>query len=343
MNAGQKIRRWWARWLSAFVGIETDASDPFPLAPLTLSSASGGANWHGYICAILVCIAATIIARLLRDSLAPANLILLYLIVVVGVAVRLGLRPSILASILSVLAFDFFLVPPYHSLTVEDTQYLLTFVIMLVVSLIISTMTASLRHLARVAHYRERRASALFDLSKELSAALTLEQIFDIGKRHLKSLFQAEVALFVPDGTGKIEPVGAEDLSPAFSTLISRDRVRETYQLGAVDELPGLEGKPFRPQDVHYVPLCAPMRNRGVLTIIPDDRRQFSYPEQQRLLQTCAAQIALAIERVHYVEVAYEAEVSMKAEQFRNSLLSALSHDVRTPLTAIVGFSSKTH
>ena len=328
------------RWLSAFVGIETDTGDPFPVAPPDLSSDEGGVRWQGYIRALLVCAGATVLARLLRDSLAPANLILLYLISVAGVAVRLGQRPAILASVLSVLAFDFFLVPPYHSFTVEDTQYLLTFAIMLAVALIISTMTASLRHLARVAHYRERRASVLFDLTKELSAALTLEQIIDIAKRHLKGLFQAEVTLYFPDNKGEIESDGADDISPAFFTLISRDRVRETYDLGATDELPELRGEPLGSQRVFYVPLRAPMRNRGVLTIIPEDRRQLAYPEQQRLLQTCAAQIALAIERVHYVEVAYAAEVTMKAEQLRNSLLSALSHDVRTPLTAIVGLSS---
>lgn len=328
------------RWLSVFVGIETDSQDTYPLSQPAMTSAADVASLNDYVYAILVCVLATILARALRDLLAPANLILLYLIAVAGVAVRLGQRPAMLASLLSVIAFDFFLVPPYHSFSVEDTQYLLTFAIMLGVSLLISTMTANLRHLARVAHYRERRTSALFDLSKDLSAALTNGQIIDIAKRHLKGMFQSEVAIFLPNAKGEIHVIRVGEDFSAFMLLVSSEKVRETYELKSSSQAPELVNTPVDFQNVHYLPLHAPMRNRGVLAIMPEDERQFSQAEQQRLLQTCAAQIALAIERVHYAEVAQEAEVAMKSEQLRNSLLNALSHDVRTPLTSIVGLSS---
>src|SRR3546814_7415631 len=76
---------------------------------------------------------------------------------------------------------------------------------------------------------------------------------------------------------------------------------------------------------------------RGILVIMTDQTRRLLLPEQQRLLQTCAAQIALALERVHFVEAANEAQISVESERLRNALLSAVSHDVRTPLTAIIG------
>ena len=100
MDTSQKIRRGWARWLSAFVGIESDTGDSFSVAPQDLSSNGGGARWQGYFRAILVCAVATVLARLLRDSLAPANLILLYLIAVAGVAVRIDNRmPNLPAAV----------------------------------------------------------------------------------------------------------------------------------------------------------------------------------------------------------------------------------------------------
>jgi two-component system sensor histidine kinase KdpD len=82
------------------------------------------------------------------------------------------------------------------------------------------------------------------------------------------------------------------------------------------------------------------MRNRGVLAVLPEQLDQVFLPEQQRLLETCAAQIALALERVHYVEVAQDAIVAMESERLRNSVLSVISHDLRTPLTTLVGLSS---
>ncbi|RJX32787.1 MAG: DUF4118 domain-containing protein [Oxalobacter sp.] len=339
MKAGKKIQVWWERWFSTFIGVDNETIEP----ARHLSHPEFGdekVRPHDYWYAAFICAAVTVFTVALRDWLAPANLLLAYLIAVAGVAVKLGQRPAILASFLSVLAFDFFLVPPYHSLRVEDTQYLLTFAIMLVVSLIISTMTSNLRRLARVAHYRARRASALFALSRELSAALTYEEVIDVAQRHLKGMFQAEVAFFLPDKQGAINIVHAESLSPSFLSLIVPGAAQGAYDQTSSPEMLEIKEEWPPAEVVNYVTLRAPMRNRGVLCIMPENLEQFSHQEQQRLLQTCASQIALAIERVHYVEVAQETEIAMKSEQLRNSLLNALSHDVRTPMTAIIGLSS---
>jgi two-component system sensor histidine kinase KdpD len=87
------------------------------------------------------------------------------------------------------------------------------------------------------------------------------------------------------------------------------------------------------------LPLKAPIRTRGVLAIQPADEALFDTPEDMRLLDACAAQIALALERVHFVEVAQDALVHMEGERLRNGLLAAVSHDLRTPLTALVGLA----
>jgi two-component system, OmpR family, sensor histidine kinase KdpD len=291
----------------------------------------------GFAWAVVACVLATALALSLRGWLAEANLILLYLLAVVFVTVRFGRKPGVLASILAVLAFDVFLVPPYFSLTVTDPQYLLTFAIMLVVSFIISHLTANLRLQVQIAQQRERRANALFDLSRELSGALSNEQISDIGVRRLGATFHARAIILFPKEAGSLVMLGEEaasqtrlaDTSLVIAKLVYERELTIGYDEGATTSA-----------GIHYLPLRAPMRTRGVLVLIPVDPTQHFISEQKRLLQTCAAQIALAIERVHYAEVAQDAMLAIESERLRNSLLSAVSHDIRTPLTAIVGLSS---
>jgi K+-sensing histidine kinase KdpD len=270
---------------------------------------------------------------LLRGALAEANLVLIYLLSVVAATFRFGRGPGILASFLAVLAFDVFLVEPIHSFEVADPQYLLTFAIMLTVSLIVSHLTANLRRQAQIAEARARRANVQYGLSKDLASAITVDQIREIVAMHLATAFH---------GTGNIliaNPGGALDCSPLNSApgiahgsasamaqaVFERKRGDlETDAVSAVGQL-------------HFIPLRAPMRVRGVLVLFNGDCRT---PEQVRLLQAFAAQLALAIERVHYVDVARGTAMEMESERLRNSLLSAVSHDVRTPLAAIVGLSS---
>jgi two-component system, OmpR family, sensor histidine kinase KdpD len=292
---------------------------------------------QGYVWAIAAGLGVTFIAAGLSNFLDLANVIMLYLLAVVLVTVRFGRGAGVFASILSVVIFDFFFVPPKLSLTIADTQYLFTFVVMLVISLIISHLTASLRYQARVASYRERRASALYALSKELSSALTVAQIIEISTEHLRGMFQAQIALLLPDSREKVrQPVAEMQENPRFS-LFDPGIAQWVYD----NQQPaGLGTNTLPANPVLYLPLRAPMRTRGVLAMAPANSRQIFQPEQQRLLDTFAAQIALALERVHYVEIAQDVLVSMEAERLRNSLLSAISHDLRTPLTAIVGLSS---
>lgn len=290
----------------------------------------------GYVWAIVGCASATLLALLLQDFLASANLMLLYLMVVVLIAVWFGRRPGILASVLAVLCFDIFLVPPYYSLTVEDPQYLLTFAAMLAVALIISHLTANLRQQAQIAIQRERRAAALFALSKNLSGALTYEQIVEIVTRHLESMFRAKVCLLLPDRSGRLQILKGENEQEEFPVGVSMELAQSAY-----DRQVSLDAEcgTMAPGMPIYLALRAPMRVRGVLVVVPAGQ-QMLQPEARRLLETCGAQIALAIERVHYVNVAQTAIVAMESERLRNSILSTISHDVRTPLTTIVGMST---
>lgn len=282
---------------------------------------------------VMACAVTTAIAVMLRDWLNPVNLVMLYLLTVVLVSVRFGQRAGIVGSFLAVLAFDVFLVPPYYSFTVADTEYVITFAIMLVVSLIISHLTASLRQQVLIAYARERRAQSLFKLSKELSGALTREQISEISARHVQSMFQADVFLLLSNDNRTLLPA-IRKAAPSREVMDTAQRIFDCLESGKV----GAKGLTLA--NVTYLPLRAPVSARGILILSPQERALLLVQEQERLLQTVCAQIALAVERVHYIEVAQATTMAMESERLRNSLLSAISHDVRTPLTAIVGMAS---
>jgi two-component system sensor histidine kinase KdpD len=293
-----------------------------------------GWKLQGYVWAGGICALTTFLAKLVLPYFDLANLIMFYLVGVVWVAARYGRGPAILGSVLSVLAFDLFFVQPYLSLTIADTRYLLTFFIMLAVALTISTLAANLRYQARIAMYRERRTRALNELGKELAGALMAEQIVETARHHLESLFQAKACFLLPDAQEKLHstsplPTHKElPLDPAIAQWVY------DHQQPAGMGTQSLAGAPM-----YYLPLKAPMRTRGVLALEPSQKRLLFLPEQARMLETLAGQVALALERVHFVEVAQDALVRMESERLRNGLLSALSHDLRTPLTVLAGLA----
>jgi len=287
--------------------------------------------------AIGACI--TALASALRFRLDLTNLAMLYLLGVVFVAARLGRGPAVLLSFLSVAAFDFFFVPPRLSFSVADTQYLLTFAGILLTALVISHLTATLRRQARIATLRERRTSAMYAMTRELGAALSTAQIIEIGTRHVGDIFHAKVAILLPDSADALRQK-VEQIDPT-ATLSAPSLDLDIAQWVYDQQKPAGRGTDtLTATDALYLPLKAPMRTRGVLALASAHAEALRVPEEQRMLDTFAAQIALALERVHYVEIAQDALVSMESERLRNSLLSALSHDLRTPLTAIVGFAS---
>lgn len=184
--------------------------------------ARAGRAWQPYAWSALVCAAATLLAAPLHSVLDLANIVMVFLLAVVFVAVRFGRGPAVLAAFLTVGAFDFFYVPPRFTFSVHDAQYLLTFAVMLVVALVIGQMTAGLKFQARVAHLREARVAALYAMSRDLSGALMVEQVAEIAARFLHSEFDARSALLVADADDRIgAPVPLPEL-PRASTPASR-------------------------------------------------------------------------------------------------------------------------
>ena len=285
-----------------------------------------------YLWAAAACLLPTLIGSLLHPYFDPANIVMLFLLTVVIVAVAFGRGPAVLTTLLGVASFDFFFVPPHLSFAVSDVQYLLTFVVMLAVGLITGQLTAGLRYQARVASHREERSRALYEFARDLSSPLRAEDVVATTADFIGRTFRAKVALLLPDYNDRL--AYAPHASPALPIDLGTAQwaFDRSQPAGAgTDTLPGNE--------FLYLPLRAPMRTRGVLAIRPDSRRLLLVPEQRRQLDTFAALVAIALERVHYVEVAQQALIKMESERLRNSLLSALSHDLRTPLAALFGLA----
>jgi two-component system sensor histidine kinase KdpD len=304
-----------------------------PRADFDRGDKTGARKLQPYLLAAAACAMTTLLTHLLVPFFDLPNVVMVFLLAVVGVAVWLGRGPAVLAAIVSVAAFDFFFVPPRVSFAVSDVQYLLTFAVMLVVGLVTGQLTAGLRFQARVATHRAERSRALFEAAWDLSNVVNVEQAVGVTQVVIAREFRARVLVYTLDSADRLQPphvdadtVTGVDLGTAQWTLDHN----EPAGLGT-DTLSGSAWL--------YLPLKTTVRSRGVLAIQPDQPRFLLVPEQRQQLETFAALTAMALERVHYVAVARAATVQIESERLRNSLLSALSHDLRTPLTALVAMA----
>ncbi|RZL35508.1 MAG: DUF4118 domain-containing protein [Rubrivivax sp.] len=289
--------------------------------------------WPGYVAALAGITLTTAAAQLLLGYMAPTNIAMLYLLNVVGVALRFGRAPAAFAALLGVAAFDFAFVEPRWSFAVGDAQYLVTFAVLLLVGLVIGQLAAGLQVQARAAQERERRVRGLYAMSRDLGAALVPGQVAEIGMRFLRAEFGAASAVLAP-------PAGA---APGREVLAVLPGGSAQPDLGvaqwAFDHAqPAGQGTDTLPASpCLMLPLRAPMRLRGVLAVQGAGRRWS--PEERELLDTCAALLAISLERIHYIDVAQGSTLQIESERLRNSLLTAISHDLRTPLAALVGLA----
>lgn len=310
---------------------EADELAPPPLAALRPSS-----PWPAYARSVGVMVLCTAVAKLIFPWFELSNLIMTYLLGVVFVALRYGRGPSALASVLAVAAFDFFFVQPYHTFAVSDTQYLVTFAVMLLVALVISSLTARLRQQALAARQRERHTSALLGLSRDLANLRGLPNLLSAAVRHIAEVLEGRVTLLLPDRSGSLSVAAASTdlVQPSGAELgVAEWCFAHGQRAGrGTPTLPGAEAL--------YLPLRGALGAVGVLGLKTEARDGVTAPEQLHLLEAFADQTASAVERAHLAEEAAHRRVQAETEQLRSALLSAVSHDLRTPLATITGAAS---
>ena len=283
--------------------------------------------WQRILFTVLACSATTLLATPLLGHLDLANIVMLFLLTVLLIAVSLGRSAAVLAAVLSVLLFDIFFVPPRFSLAVSNIQYLVTFAVMLATALIVGQLAAGLKQKAREAQVREQRTQALYEVARQLAGTLALEQVIDIARQFIRFQLNADAAILLPE---------EEDANAKLSFRIEPHLARVALDSGQLVRDSGTAGSGYASL---YLPLRASMRIRGVLAVaLPADSPDLP-PENLALLEALASLIAIAVERLHYVDVAQATQLGMVSERLRSSILSALSHDLRTPLTALVGLA----
>ncbi len=265
-----------------------------------------------------------------------ANLVMVYLLAVVAVAARYGAFPSVAASLASVLLFDVLFTEPYYRMTVHDTQYLLTFAAMLVVGLLASTLTARVRYQADVARRNERRTEALYRLSRRLTAIAKTSELIEEAERTVSEVFEAHAVVFLPDEHGKVRPI--VDHLATFAA--SAAEFTAAQWVLDHDEPAGRGTNTLPSAEATYLPMATPNGVVGVLAVQAENPNEPRSPNAQHLLDTYATQIAFAVERIRLSDESQQAELRIETEKLRSSLLSAVSHDLRTPLAAIAGAAS---
>jgi two-component system sensor histidine kinase KdpD len=304
--------------------------------PAAARATQSSIKWGLHLRALIIVFACTLIAAVMFPFFEPANLIMVYLVGVVYVATRYGRGPSVLASVVSVLTFDFFFVPPYLTFHVSDTEYLITFAVMLLVALTISGMTLRIKDQAEAAREREQRTTSLYEMSREFASNSAVDKLAQIATQHIESIFEGQAVLMLPGENNQLQMYGAENAAKQLTEQeLSVARWAYDHDQAAglgTQTLPGSQGI--------YLPLRTPQGKTGVVGVYPTQPKNVPSPDQMHLLETFVNQTALAIERARLSEETEQAQVQIEAERLRNALLSSVSHDLRTPLAAITGAAS---
>ncbi len=266
---------------------------------------------------------ATVAGLALRSFLSTTDIAMLYLLAAVVVGSRVRQRPALFASVLSITLFDFCFVPPYFTFAVSDTKYVLTFAMMLAIAIIMSRLTGRIREQADASRAREQRTASAYALSREMAAAREPPEIVEAATRHIEDAFAGRVTFLLVDRDG---------------VLPSDDGVaRWALEHG---QMAGLGSSTLPASPALYLPLQASDRVLGVVRVEPRDPQDALDPERRQQLESFVRQAMVALERSTLAERNEASRMEVEAERLRTTLLSSLSHDLRTPLGSIEGAAS---
>lgn len=301
--------------------------------PVFTTVGEAARGWGGSAVALACVSVATGVAGAVAGVVEPSNVAMLYLLGVVIAGAISGRGPALLATLLSVVCFNFFFVPPVFTFLVDDHRFLITFGVMGVVGAIIAQLTSQVREQADAAQAREWRASSLYNMSRELAAARTLDDVIESGSRHIRETFASSVCILLPDDDGKLAqaPGDKAGFTPDPTDLGAAQWAADHGQTA------GLGTATLPAARAMFLPLSASQGRIGVLGVKPHQEGQHYSLNHLHLLETFADQLAQAIERTSLIRETQSAQIQAETERLRSALLSSVSHDLRTPLSIVTG------
>ncbi len=269
---------------------------------------------------------------LLSRTLDVRNIALAFLMAVLASAATAGLWPALFASVVGALAFNFFFLDPLYTFTIRDPESVVAFVFFLGAAVVTSNLTARVHRQAAAARQRARTTEDLYQFSKKLAGAGTLDDVLWASAYQIASMLKVRVVILLPeDGT-----VAVRAGYPPDDTLVDADiaAARWAWEHNrpagrGADTLPGARRL--------YLPLITGRTPVGVVGLDSDKEGPLLTPEQQRLFDALADQAAVAIERIQLVADVDKAKLAAEADKLRSALLTSISHDLKTPLAAILG------
>jgi two-component system sensor histidine kinase KdpD len=336
--------RWHDRWRGSLVDelvrgsgpidvIATRGDDEVEMPRPRLARERTPLPVHDYLRALAVVVVATAICWLTRPIFDLADQAMIYLLGVLYVASRSPRGPALLASLASVAALDFFFVPPFFTFAVSNVRYLVTFGVMLVTAVLVSSLTVRNRSQAQAARERERRTAILYALTRSFAFRRSVDEIAEAAAAHVEVLFEVEAAVLLVDGGGPlIVRAGADHafVRDERELTVARWVFEHGRPAGrSTDTLPAVKGL--------YLPLVGGTRTLGVLGIAVGDRQEPFSASQRQILDVFVKQAALALERALLAEETERTRLAAETERLRNTLLATMSHDLRTPIAAITG------
>jgi two-component system sensor histidine kinase KdpD len=286
--------------------------------------------WIGTTVVLAACTGLALVWNLF--GLTEANLVMTYLLGVMLVAFRYGRAPATVASVLSVVLFDVLFTEPYFTVVVNDSQYVITFAVMLIVGLIIATLTARVRRQAELSRRNERRIEALYRLGRKLTGIIGQDFIAAETERAVAEVLGGETAVFLPHD-GSLRPI--LDHRARFAADPAEIAVAQwVFDHGQIagrgtDTLPSAQAL--------YLPLQSPNGTVGVLAVRHPDAEQLLLPEYRQILENYSSQVAMAVDRDRLTLESDKARIEAETERLRSTLLTSVSHDLRTPLAVIAG------
>ncbi|REE66687.1 two-component system sensor histidine kinase KdpD [Paenibacillus taihuensis] len=311
--------------------------------------------WLPYVSVTVVVVLLTVLLHAVGLGYDRVNIVLLYLFPVLFSAVYWGIGPSFYTAAISVLAFDFFFVPPFFSFSVDDLRYLFSFFVYLAVAALTATLAARLKLQLRYARQREAHTASLYTLSRQMTAISDLQTLLsNVCRQVSATLDAAQVVIYLPrgsgngSGSGDGSGTGEQELQLAATSSVSGDEAvfgsgesemviaKWVFRHG---EMAGRGSGTLREYSGLYVPLRTEERIYGVLAVQTANGNEAAVftQENKRLLEAFGGLTATAIARVKLGEEAKLAHLTAESERLRTALLDSVSHELRTPLATIIG------